>query len=83
MVEEVKSMDCKLILAMGNPVLFAVHGESGITNRSGTIEYIPKLKAWVVWCVGPSAVLRNQKYYEPMFKKGIEAFATKFIQLKR
>lgn len=81
MVDEIKSMNCKLVLGMGNSVLFAIHGQSGITDRSGTIEYIPKLGAWVVWCVHPSAVLRNQPFYEPVFQKGVEMFATKFIQL--
>ena len=79
MKSEILSMDCRLILATGNLPLYALTGrESGITSISGQIEWIEKVKAWVVWCVHPSAVLRNRRSNIISFQKGIEVFAEAF-----
>jgi len=77
--EEILSMNCRLILATGNIPLYALTGrESGISSLSGQIEWVEKVKAWVVWCVHPSAVLRNRQQNFKPFREGIRTFAETF-----
>ena len=77
-IEELIQLDCRLILGIGNTSLLAFTGrKGGITDLSGTTEWIEKLEAWVCWCLHPAAVARkgsNRKYFE----KGIENFSKKF-----
>lgn len=81
MRSEILSMDCRLILATGNLPLYALTGrESGISSISGQMEWVEKVRAWVVWCVHPSAVLRNRRANVGLFKKGIEVFAGAFLK---
>jgi DNA polymerase-3 subunit alpha len=82
MIDEINSMDCKLILAMGGSAVWALKGEAGIVHLNAKMEWVPKVQAWVVFCVHPSAVLRNRPYYLPMFEKAIERFAYEFNKLK-
>ncbi|MCJ7747877.1 MAG: DNA polymerase III subunit alpha [Desulfobacterales bacterium] len=79
MAPEIRSMDCRLILAMGNIPLYALTGkDSGITALSGQLEWVNKVRSWVVWCVHPAAVLRSRSSNIDAFKKGIEVFAETF-----
>jgi DNA polymerase-3 subunit alpha len=79
MAPEIRSMDCRLIVAMGNIPLYALSGrDSGISSMSGQTEWIAKVRAWVVWCVHPAAVLRKRRVNIGLFQKGIEAFAETF-----
>ena len=79
MAPEIRSMDCHLVLAMGNVPLYALTGkDSGITSLSGQLEWVSKVRSWVVWCVHPAAVLRSRSSNIDAFKKGIETFAEIF-----
>jgi len=80
MVEEIKSMDCKLILALGGSAYYTLSGkQAGITKASGTMEWIEKVKANVIWCVHPSYVLRNRSAENvKLFGDGIKFFAETF-----
>jgi DNA polymerase-3 subunit alpha len=80
--QELEQLECRLILACGNSPLYALTGrKSGITDLSGTTEWIENISAWVCWCVHPSSVLRNpdNKIY---FEKGIKNFIIKLELLK-
>ncbi len=80
--EELKNLETRLILAFGNTSVKAFTGrDGGITNLSGSTEFIPALGLWVAWCIHPAAVKRkgsNKEYFE----KGIKNFAQKFELLK-
>jgi uracil-DNA glycosylase family 4 len=79
MLPEILSMDCRLILAMGNVPLFALTGkDSGILSLSGQVEWVSKVRAWVVWCLHPAAVLRGERGNVAPFREGIEKFAEIF-----
>jgi uracil-DNA glycosylase len=67
---------------MGGSAVWALNGEAGIVHLNAKMEWVPKVQAWVVFCVHPSAVLRNRPYYLPMFEKAIERFAYEFNKLK-
>ena len=78
-LQEILSMDCRLILATGNAPLYALTGrDSGISSVSGQMEWVEKVRSWVVWCVHPSAVLRNRKANVELFYRGVEKFADIF-----
>lgn len=71
----------KLILVFGNTGLKAFSDrDSGITELSGTTEWIDKISAWVCWCIHPSAVLRNNSN-RIYFERGIENFSEKISNL--
>lgn len=75
--QELEQLQCRLILACGNAPLYALTGrKSGITDLSGTTEWIENISAWTCWCVHPSSVLRNSdnRIY---FEKGIKNFIIK------
>lgn len=79
LLDEIKKLDCKLILACGNTCVKAFTGKSGgINSLSGKKEWVDKLNAFVIWCNHPSSVLRNSKLNGPIFEKGIKAFAKEF-----
>jgi uracil-DNA glycosylase len=64
---------------MGNIPLYALTGkDSGITALSGQVEWVSKVRSWVVWCVHPAAILRKRSSNIDAFKKGIEVFAETF-----
>ena len=71
---ELNKIECRLILACGNIPLYALTGrKGGITNLSGTTEWVENIGAWVCFSIHPSAVLRdpaNRTYFE----KGIKNF---------
>jgi DNA polymerase III subunit alpha len=74
--EELRRNKCKLILALGDICLHAFKNQSGsIDEISGNKEWIDSLNAWVVWCIHPSAVLRNPAVNEKLFEKSIQNFA--------
>ena len=80
---ELNKIQCRLILACGNIPLYALTGrKGGITNLSGTTEWIENVSAWVCWCVHPSAVLRNRKQNLVPFQDGIKNFIEKLELLK-
>jgi DNA polymerase len=82
--KEILSMECRLILATGNSPLYALTGrDSGISALSGQVEWVEKVKAHVVWCVHPSAVVRNAQANTDAFCKGIEMFAKLFHENRR
>lgn len=80
MEKEIKSMDCKLILALGASAYYALTGEkAGITKISGTMQWIEQLNANVVFCVHPSYVLRSRSDENvKKFEEGIKFFSEKF-----
>jgi len=76
--EELKQIDCKLVLVFGNVSRYLFSGEAkGITIKSGQTEWNAEFGVWVCWCTHPSAVLRNRSNYTS-FEKGIENFVDKF-----
>lgn len=80
MVEEIESINCQLILAMGNIPRYALTGIwGGITKVNGTMEYIDRVKAWVVWCVHPSSVLRSPNQNREYFETGVKKFFDELI----
>jgi uracil-DNA glycosylase len=79
---ELRQSKCHLILALGNIPLFALSGrKGGITDLSGTTEWIDRLSAWVCWGMHPAATLRNRANVEP-FERGVKNFIEKFELLK-
>jgi len=83
LIEELKQLKTKLILAFGNTSVKAfTDRDSGIMNLSGTTEWIPSIEAWICWCLHPAAVARkgsNREYFE----RGIKNFAEKFKLLRK
>uniref|UniRef100_A0A6M3INV2 Putative DNA polymerase n=1 Tax=viral metagenome TaxID=1070528 RepID=A0A6M3INV2_9ZZZZ len=76
--DELRGMECRLVLGLGGTVLFALTGrEKGIVGLSGTVEWLNDLGLWVVWCVHPSYVLRRGGGREP-WERGIAKFAEAF-----
>ncbi len=79
--DELKQIDCKFILAFGNTALKCFLGkESGIMDKSGTIEWIESIGAWVCFCIHPSAVLHNPNNKQ-IFIDGIKIFADKIYNM--
>ncbi len=80
--KEFNQLETRLVLAFGNTSVKAFTGrDGGITNLSGTTEWIPTLGLWACWALHPAAVKRkgsNKEYFE----KGIKNFAEKFRLLK-
>lgn len=76
--EEVKTIQPKLILAIGNTCVKVFKGQDGgIQKLSGETEWNEKYGFWICWCLHPAAVARrpsNREYFE----KGIRNFAKKF-----
>ena len=84
MMDEILSMDCRLLLACGNVPLYALTGKKGgITELSGEMEYLQKLNTYVIWCMHPSAVLHNRKKNLGPFEKGVKRFAKEFKKVIR
>jgi len=82
LAEEFSRVKPRLILACGNTCVKAFKNQDGgITELSGTTEWIESVAAWVCWCMHPAAVKRkasNRVYFE----KGIENFAAKLELLR-
>ena len=80
---ELKKTDCKLILACGNICLKAfTDRDGGIMSMSGKREWVERVNAWVVWCIHPSAVLRNPSNRDA-FDKGVKEFAKCFQEVTK
>lgn len=80
---ELEKLQCRLILACGNIPLYSLTGrKAGITDLSGTTEWVESISAWVNWCVHPSSVLRNEKANLKPFQSGIKNFIKKLELLK-
>lgn len=81
--EEFNKLQTRLVLAFGNTSVKALTGQDGgITNLSGTTEWLPAFGFWVCWALHPAAVKRrgsNKEYFE----KGIRNFVRKFELLRR
>jgi DNA polymerase len=73
--EEMKAIDCRLILAFGNTAIMAFLGEmGGISKKNGTVEWLDKWKCWICWCLHPASVAHNPNNKD-MFQVGIKNFA--------
>lgn len=72
--EEMETIDCRLILALGNTAIMAFLDElGGITKKNGNTEWLDKWKCWISWCIHPASVARNPGNKE-MFQLGIKNF---------
>ncbi len=78
---ELKEIECRLILALGNTPLIALTGEAGIMKKTGTTEWVEKIGAWVCWCVHPAWVLRGND--QAVFEDGILNFINRLKFLRR
>lgn len=75
--ELIKSINCQLILALGNTPLGAFENrKGGIVKESGAMKWFPEYNSYVVYCVHPAAVLRGN--YLDLFEKGIKKFSEIF-----
>jgi len=75
--EEIKRLDAKFCLALGNtPLKYFKGEEGGITKLSGKTEWDEKRGIWICWCLHPSAVLRNPTN-KALFEEGIKNFVEK------
>jgi len=73
--EEVKKLDARIILSLGNsPRYFFTGEEGGITSVNGKVEWNEKVSAWVCYCVHPAWVLRNRKENMGKFREGLKSF---------
>ena len=76
--EEVKIIQPKLILAIGNTcVKVFKNQDGGIQKLSGTTEWNEEYGAWICYTLHPAAVARRPSNSE-YFEKGIRNFARKF-----
>lgn len=72
--DELKSIQCSLILSLGATSLYALTGqEGGIMNMNGKLEYNNTTKCMVMYCLHPAAVLRDPNKSE-MFNSAIKSF---------
>ncbi len=79
--EMIRGLDPCLILAFGNTSVKAfTNRDSGITDLSGKTEWNEKAKAWICWCIHPSAVLHNPSNKQ-VFENGIKNFSEKITLL--
>jgi len=75
--DELKEIDCRLILAFGNTCRKAfIDKIAGIKEANGKTEWVEKVGAWVCWCVHPSSVLHDARN-KTMFEAGIKNFINK------
>ena len=79
LLKELKRIDCKLILALGNTAVKALTGRTGgITSLSGTTEWNKELQSYIAWCVHPASVLHNPRVNTQYFAKGVKNFGLDF-----
>ena len=87
LTEELKSIDCRLVLACGNNSLrFFTGQEGGIRKISGEVIWYDDLGLWATYCVHPSSVLRARSQNAEYFERGIKTFADivkRFIGTKK
>lgn len=82
LLKELKAIEARFILAFGNTALKCFLGkDKGIAEKSGTIEWVESIGAWVCWCLHPSAILHNPNNKQ-IFIDGIKAFADKIYEMK-
>jgi DNA polymerase-3 subunit alpha len=75
--DEIKQLNAKICLALGNTPLKYFRGDDGgIMKLSGTTEWNEAKQIWICWSLHPSAVLRNPTN-RPIFEEGIKNFADK------
>jgi DNA polymerase len=84
---ELKEIDCRLVLALGNNPLFMFTGQQGgIRKLSGEIVWNDSRGLWTVFAVHPSSVLRARSQNVEYFEKGVKVFAdvvNRFIKMRR
>ena len=81
MFEELKEIDCRLVLAFGNTCVNAFTGKTGgIISLNGKTEWNENIGAWICWAIHPSAVLRDPGNTK-LFYEGIENFVNKIEKL--
>jgi len=81
--DEIEWIKPSVILALGNASVYRFKGEmKGITrlSNSGIAEWNSRYNCWIIYCMHPSAVLRNPSN-EPSFIKGINTFIEKIESL--
>lgn len=82
LLQELQAIDAKFILAFGNTALKCfLNKDKGIVDKSGHIEWVEDINAWVCWCLHPSATLHNPNNM-PIFEDGIKVFADKIYQMR-
>jgi DNA polymerase len=73
---ELEAIDCRIALVCGGNAMFYFTGvKEGITKASGTVMWNEVKEMWNIFCVHPSAVLKNSRQNREPFERGIEAFA--------
>ncbi len=79
LLEEIKSVKPKFILAFGNTNLFAfLNQEKGIMSKSGETVWIEKIGAWVTFCIHPASTLYNTDNID-LFETSIKSFFENII----
>ncbi|MFA5355251.1 MAG: DNA polymerase III subunit alpha [Candidatus Paceibacterota bacterium] len=75
--DELKNLDAKICLVLGNVALRYIKGvDGGITSLCGTTEWSEEKNLWVCYGLHPSAVLRDPSKREK-FNEGIKNFSDK------
>lgn len=81
LINEIRGIDSKLILVLGNSPLYSLCDVSGgVMNLSGKMIWSKKVGAFVFVSIHPSSVLRNQDNQE-IFSNSIKNFAENVIDL--
>lgn len=76
-IDEIENLQPRLILSFGNTSLKCfLNKESGIKDKSGKVEWVENIGAWVVWSIHPSAVLHNPNDKQ-LFCDSIKKFVDK------
>ncbi|MCK5138869.1 MAG: DNA polymerase III subunit alpha [Thermodesulfovibrionia bacterium] len=76
--KELQAIDCKITLVCGANAMFYFTGnKEGITklSKEGKVHWNEARGMWNIFCVHPSAVLRNSRQNREPFERGIAAFA--------
>lgn len=61
LISELKLVNPKAIIALGNASLEALTGTTGITRRRGAVHFSDEFNAWVVPTLHPAFLLRGQE----------------------
>jgi len=72
--EELKFLNCRLVLGFGNTCVKAFLDEDGgIKKLNGTTQWLDRWQFWVCWSIHPAAVIYNPHDKE-LFQQGIRNF---------
>jgi len=82
LLRELEAIDARFILAFGNTSLKCfLNKDKGIMEKSGAIEWVENVGAWICWCLHPSAVLHNPNNKQ-IFSDSIKVFADKIYEMR-